>query len=393
MFPPSALSCWRKCCCAPHPHVPALHRKTKMQNTPIVAFDQVNKSFGNFVAVENVSFEIGRGEFLAIMGSSGCGKTTTLRMLAGLEAPSQGRILLDGEEVGDKPTWSRDTPMVWQSLALFPFLTVQENVEFGLKMRKVPRKERIERARKWLDRLGILEFADRNIAQLSGGQRQRVALARSLVTEPKILLLDEPLSALDAHLKVRMQSVLSNLQKDLGITFVYVTHSMSEAFSMADRVIIMSRGKVEQIGTPEEIFHHPTNRFVAEFLGSSNIFTGVISSVNGDTLSVRTKEGVFEIRNQKKLEKQAGDSISFTVRSEQLKLDLEDSKPLLNSIVATVVGEEFSGAMANIFLETADGLELQVQKPHEEIRKLGVRHNRNVVAYFDPDQCHILSEG
>lgn len=364
-----------------------------MQTTPIVAFDQVNKNFGQFVAVENVSFEIGRGEFLAIMGSSGCGKTTTLRMLAGLEVPSQGRILFDGEEVSDKPTWSRDTPMVWQSLALFPFLTVQENVEFGLKMRKIPRAERIERARKWLDRLGILEFADRNIAQLSGGQRQRVALARSLVTEPKILLLDEPLSALDAHLKVRMQSVLSNLQKDLGITFVYVTHSMSEAFSMADRVIIMSRGKVEQIGTPEEIFHRPTNRFVAEFLGSSNIFTGVISSVNGNALSVRTKEGVFEIRNQETTAKQAGDSISFTVRSEQLNLEMEDSKSRLNSIVATVVGEEFSGAMANIFLETAEGLELQVQKPHDEIRKLGIRHNRNVVAYFDPEQCHILSDG
>ena len=179
----------------------------------IVKFDNVIKKFGEFTAVEKVDFEIGRGEFLAIMGSSGCGKTTTLRMLAGLEDPTHGNIYLDGERVNGKATWNRDTPMVWQSLALFPFLTVRENVEFSLKMRGVGRAERAERADKWLEKMQITEFANRNISQLSGGQRQRVALARALVTEPKILLLDEPLSALDAHLKVRMQAVLSNLQK------------------------------------------------------------------------------------------------------------------------------------------------------------------------------------
>ena len=205
----------------------------------LVIFDKVQKKFGKFVAVKELSFEIYEGEFLAIMGPSGCGKTTTLRMLAGLEAPSFGEIHLKGKVMNDVPPHERDTPLVWQSLALFPFLSTRENVEFGLKMRGVGKAERKERALKWLDKVGILDFADREISTLSGGQKQRVALARSLVMEPQILLLDEPLSALDAHLVIRMQAVLTNLQRELGITFVYVTHSQSEAFAMADRVVIM----------------------------------------------------------------------------------------------------------------------------------------------------------
>ena len=243
-----------------------------------------------------MDFEIHKGEFLAIMGSSGCGKTTTLRMLAGLDAPTEGEIRLAGKRINDLPTWQRDTPMVWQSLALFPFLTVRENVEFSLRMRGVEKAERRQRVDKWLERMQITEFADRNVAHLSGGQRQRVALARSLVTEPEILLLDEPLSALDAHLKVRMQTVLSNLQRELGITFVYVTHSQSEAFSMADRVVIMSRGRIEQIGNPQEIYRAPRTKFVAEFLGSSNIFAGSVSHANGQSVKIATPAGEFERR-------------------------------------------------------------------------------------------------
>lgn len=236
-----------------------------MQRDTLVSFEGVVKRFGAYLAVQKMDFEIRKGEFLAIMGSSGCGKTTTLRMLAGLEAPSEGTIRLSGKPINHLPTWSRDTPMVWQSLALFPFLNVRENVEFALKMRGIGKAERRKRAEHWLDRMQITEFADRNIAQLSGGQRQRVALARSLVVEPEILLLDEPLSALDAALKVRMQSVLKNLQRETGITFVYVTHSQSEAFSMADRVVIMSRGKIEQIGTPQEIYRTPPHPLCRRF--------------------------------------------------------------------------------------------------------------------------------
>ncbi|MCZ7676306.1 MAG: ABC transporter ATP-binding protein [Roseovarius sp.] len=361
---------------------------TPTTSDAIVKLDGVVKKFGDFVAVERADFEIGRGEFLAIMGSSGCGKTTTLRMLAGLEDPTEGDIWLDGERVNGKATWDRDTPMVWQSLALFPFLTVRENVEFSLKMRSVGKAERAERVHKWLDRMQIVEFADRNISQLSGGQRQRVALARALVTEPEILLLDEPLSALDAHLKVRMQAVLSNLQKDLGITFVYVTHSMSEAFSMADRVVIMSRGKIEQIGTPQEIYHAPRNRFVAEFLGSANIFTGRIVERAGENWMVETDYGRFAVPASKAAEKTVGDSVSFIVSAENMQLGPESAD--IPGISARVVGEEFVGATAMVFLETESGEELKVQKGHAELAAIDHRAGASLVVHWDSEACHVL---
>jgi spermidine/putrescine transport system ATP-binding protein len=361
----------------------------EQQSEAIVKFDNVVKRFGDFTAVEKADFEIGRGEFLAIMGSSGCGKTTTLRMLAGLEDPTEGAIYLDGEKVNGKATWDRDTPMVWQSLALFPFLTVQENVEFALKMRGVGKEERRQRAEKWLDKMQITEFANRNINQLSGGQKQRVALARALVTEPKILLLDEPLSALDAHLKVRMQAVLSNLQKDLGITFVYVTHSMSEAFSMADRVVIMSRGQIEQIGTPEEIYREPYNRFVAEFLGSANIFDGVVQGPAGaDGWQVSYEGGETTLPKSELPDARKGQKVTFIVSAENMQLSLPDSgQP---GIEASVAGEEFIGGTAMIFLETAGGQEIKVQKSHDELSVLNLHPGSKVVVHWESGNCHVL---
>ncbi|MDP7641552.1 MAG: ABC transporter ATP-binding protein, partial [Alphaproteobacteria bacterium] len=213
----------------------------------LLVLDQVVKRFGEHAAVDGVDLQISKGEFLAIMGPSGCGKTTTLRMIAGLEAPSEGEIRLNGTRINELKPWQRDTPLVWQNLALFPHLSVLKNVEFGLKMRNVGGRERRERSMNWLERMGLGDYAGRNIAQLSGGERQRVAIARALVTEPEILLLDEPLSALDAHLRVRMQSEITQLQKQLGITFAYVTHNQSEAFAMASRVAIMNGGLIQQI--------------------------------------------------------------------------------------------------------------------------------------------------
>ncbi|WP_319638901.1 ABC transporter ATP-binding protein [Rhodobacter sp. Har01] len=217
---------------------------------------------------------IGSFVFVTSMGASGCGKTTTLRMLAGLEAPSEGVIRLSGKPINDLPTWARDTAMVWQCRAPFPFLNLRGNVESALKMRGLGRAERRKRAEQWPDRLHITEVAQCNVARLSGGQRQRVALARSLVVEPEFLLPDKPLSAPDAALKVRMRSVRKNLQRETGITFVYVTHSQSEAFSMADRVGIMSRGVIEQIATPQQVCRTPRTRFLADFQRSSDIFSG-----------------------------------------------------------------------------------------------------------------------
>ncbi|MFU0507622.1 ABC transporter ATP-binding protein [Pseudaminobacter sp. NGMCC 1.201702] len=361
-----------------------------MTDKALVVFDGVVKRFGDFVAVERMDLEIHKGEFLAIMGSSGCGKTTTLRMLAGLELPSEGEIRLGGKRIDDLPTWERDTPMVWQSLALFPFLTVRENVEFGLRMRNVQKPERRKRVDKWLERMQITEFADRNVAHLSGGQRQRVALARSLVTEPEILLLDEPLSALDAHLKVRMQTVLSNLQRELGITFVYVTHSQSEAFSMADRVVIMSRGRVEQIGNPQEIYRTPRTRFVAEFLGSSNILAGQVSSIAGDTIRIATSVGEFDAARNDNIALAKGDDATFVISGDRVHLSNERPACGLNGMQASVVGEEFVGATAVIHLEGADGIELKAQKSHDELEHLNTSPGAKIWISWRAEASHIL---
>ena len=361
-----------------------------MTDQALVVFDGVVKQFGGFVAVERMDLDIRKGEFLAIMGSSGCGKTTTLRMLAGLEAPSQGEIRLAGKRINDLPTWQRDTPMVWQSLALFPFLTVRENVEFSLRRRGVDKADRRRRVDTWLERMQITEFADRNVAHLSGGQRQRVALARSLVTEPEILLLDEPLSALDAHLKVRMQTVLSNLQKELGITFVYVTHSQSEAFSMADRVVIMSRGRVEQIGNPQEIYRAPRTRFVAEFLGSSNIFAGQVSAVTGDTVRIASAAGEFDVVRNPAKPLAKGDKATFVVSDDRVHLANQPPSAGLNGLQAVVVGEEFVGATAVVHLEAADGTEIKAQKSHDELEQLNLSPGAKVWVTWRADAGHIL---
>ena len=356
----------------------------------LVSFEGVVKRFGGFVAVQRLDFEIRKGEFLAIMGSSGCGKTTTLRMLAGLEAPSEGVIRLSGQPVNDLPTWRRDTPMVWQSLALFPFLNVRENVEFALKMRGTPKAERRRRAEQWLERMHIGEFAERNISQLSGGQRQRVALARSLVVEPEILLLDEPLSALDAALKVRMQSVLKNLQRETGITFVYVTHSQSEAFSMADRVVIMSRGKIEQIGTPQDIYRRPGTRFVAEFLGSSNIFQGTLARDAQGGSALETPLGSFATDNVTGLE--AGAQATMTVLDTKTHLAAERPAGERNVLAARMIGEEFVGSVATIYLEAAGGKEIRVQKGHDQLAALPLEIGRELFVHWNPADAHIIAE-
>jgi spermidine/putrescine transport system ATP-binding protein len=358
----------------------------------LVEIDAVTKQFGDFKAVRDLDLGIESGEFLAIMGSSGCGKTTTLRMLAGLDAPSEGEIRLSGERINELKTWERDTPLVWQNLALFPFLSVIENVEFGLRMRGVGRQERNRRAMDWLERLGIDEFASRNIAQLSGGQRQRVALARSLVTEPPILLLDEPLSALDANLKIRMQAVLTELQKEVGITFVYVTHSHSEAFAMADRVVFMSEGLVEQVGTPETIYNRPRNRFVAEFIGGKNIIAGQVTerSDSGSVL-VESSHGTFRVgpKEEKISAAEPGAEVTLCVGADRIDFaDATDNAE--NQLACRIVSEEFVGSMVTVYLETDSGLELQVQRPYVEWSGSRLKKGGNVRVSWEADAARLL---
>lgn len=237
-----------------------------------ISIKGVTKKFGEFTAVDNLDLEIKSGEFFSMLGPSGSGKTTVLRMIAGFELPTSGTISLAGEDVTTKAPFDREVNTVFQDYALFPHLNVIENVEYGLKVRNVSKDERRARAIAALEKVHLADFSERKPSQLSGGQRQRVALARAIVVEPKILLLDEPLGALDLKLREKMQIELKELQRDLGITFVFVTHDQDEALTLSDRIAIFNNGRIEQIGTPEDLYGHPATEFVARFVGTANIF-------------------------------------------------------------------------------------------------------------------------
>jgi len=355
---------------------------------PLVTIEKVQKHFGDFIAVKEINLEINEGEFLAIMGPSGCGKTTTLRMLSGLEEPTIGEIRMNGQIMNNVKPHERDTPLVWQSLALFPFLTVIENVEFGLKMRGIDKLERKKRALEWLEKLDILEFAERDISTLSGGQKQRVALARSLVLEPKILLLDEPLSALDAHLVIRMQAVLVQLQRELGITFVYVTHSQSEAFAMADRVVIMGNGEIAQVGTPKDIYRSPQNKFVAEFVGRNNILTGIVSDVKKTKAKIETGSGVFSVILEKNSLKK-GEAASFVISADLLHLSTSEPKTD-NTVYCKLISEEFVGSMVTLFLEDQNNHEFKVQMQERELSKFELKPGSKIWLSWSLKNTHLL---
>lgn len=359
-------------------------------NQPQIVLDNVTKRFGDQLAVKPVNLEIEAGEFIAIMGSSGCGKTTTLRMLAGLETPTGGEIRLNNQRMNELKAHERETPLVWQSLALFPFLTVQENVEFGLKMRGVPKSERAARAKKWLQRMEIDQFAERSIDQLSGGQRQRVALARALVTEPPVLLLDEPLSALDASLVVRMQSVLTRLQKELGITFIYVTHSHSEAFAMADRIVIMSEGYVEQVGTAQEIYREPASRFVAEFVGTNNIITATVGEQTAAGWRCQTSLGEVHVATLPASAQWAGSAVDLIIGADLIQIELSEGVTD-NTIEGTFIGEEFTGSVATLYFDVGNGEEIKVQKQQREIANLHLQQGQTYHLHFAATDVYCLA--
>ncbi|HEU0115036.1 MAG TPA: ABC transporter ATP-binding protein, partial [Thermomicrobiales bacterium] len=247
------------------------------------------KRFGSVVAVDRLDLAVARGEFLSLLGPSGCGKTTTLRMIGGLETPTSGTIRIAGRDITDVPANRRPTSIVFQDYALFPHVTVRDNVAFGLKMRGVRQRERRQRAEDMLATVDLAGFGDRKPRQLSGGQRQRVALARSLVVEPDVLLLDEPLGALDALIRRQMQSELRRLQRALGLTFLYVTHDQEEAMAMSDRLIVMHDGRIAQQGAPEEVYRHPETEFAARFLGECNLIPATIVGGSGDFVELASE--------------------------------------------------------------------------------------------------------
>ena len=247
----------------------------------IVELDHVNKIYGTNHVVKDMNLHVKAGEFLTLLGSSGCGKTTTLRMIAGFEIPSSGSIRVEGESIEAKQPFERDVNTVFQTYALFPHKTIFENIAYGLRMKKVPKAEIRERVEEMLSMVQLEGFDDRYPSQLSGGQKQRVAIARALINRPKVLLLDEPLGALDLKLRKQMQLELKRLQKKLNITFIYVTHDQEEALTMSDRIAVMHDGIIDQVATPAEIYEHPATKFVATFIGETNIFEGCIVEIAG----------------------------------------------------------------------------------------------------------------
>ncbi|TCK29144.1 spermidine/putrescine transport system ATP-binding protein [Ancylobacter aquaticus] len=357
--------------------------------TPMIELDRVAKHYGNQAAVADVSFVIEKGEFIALMGPSGCGKTTTLRMIAGLDEPSSGEIRLWGRRLNEDAPWERDAPLVWQSYALFPFMSVRKNVEFGLKQRRLPAPERRKKADEWMERLGIAGFAERGVDQLSGGQRQRVALARALALEPEMLLLDEPLSALDPHLRVRMQSELVRLHRELGITFICVTHSHSEAFAMADRVVIMNEGRIQQIGAPRDIHRRAANRFVAEFVGGNNIFTGTARVDEDGSIALAGPVGTVHAPAPSDGGIVTGAAATLVVPADRIELAAE-STGAGNEVQARVVTVEFVGSTVTVFLETEGGGELRAQRSLHEMENTPLAVGQPVVARWSPQQGFFL---
>lgn len=322
----------------------------------VIVLDDVRKQFGSFTAVERADFAIGRGEFFAMLGPSGCGKTTTLKMIAGFEQPTSGRVMLEGEDVSKTPPHRRNVNTVFQQYALFPHMTVADNVAFGPRSKKVPKSEYASRVRQMLEVVRLAEFADRKPTQLSGGQQQRVALARALVNFPSALLLDEPLAALDLKLREAMQFELKRIQREVGITFVFVTHDQGEALTMSDRIAVMSQGNVEQIGTPEEIYHCPASLFVAGFIGSANLLPGVVRDRDGDGSVVDLVAGPT-IRASGGSEPVVGDQVSVMLRPERIRI-VPDADPAGRSLAGVVSDLVFQGASARLAIRLGDGTEL-----------------------------------
>ena len=355
---------------------------------------EIKKSFTEGEAVlDNISLEISKGEFITLLGSSGCGKTTTLRIIAGLEQPDAGSVWLDGREVTGLEPNQRDVNTVFQNYALFPHMNVAENIGYGLKLKKVPKSEIRKKVSQMLELVQLEGYEKRKPSELSGGQKQRVAIARALVNNPKVLLLDEPLGALDLQLRRAMQIELKHLQKKLGITFIYITHDQEEAINMSDRIAVMKDGRIEQIGTPDEIYNHPKTSYVATFVGNANILHGVAESIQGENAIVKigNDKVIVKLETSQQDTKDtgpkqhltAGENVTLAVRSENILLqeaaaigdtgtdngdtvdisvaggisDIHDTNSI-SGLQATVTEKNFAGGQLRVTLKLSDGTQL-----------------------------------
>ena len=328
-------------------------------NAPIVRIEGISKSFGSTVALRQLELDIAEGEFVTFLGPSGCGKSTTLRILGGFERPDTGRVMLEGKDVTPLPPDRRNVNMVFQDYALFPHMTVRQNMAFGLELKGMGRSAINARLDELMTFLELTDYGDRYPGQLSGGQRQRVALARALAPDPALLLLDEPLGALDAKLRGQVQQELKSIQRRTHKTFFFVTHDQDEALTMSDRIVVMNAGRVEQDGTPEELYFHPTNRFVAEFVGETNLISGEVKGQDGEEVVIDWHGST--LRGQRRPEDPHPDGpATASVRLEKLELH-RDRPESVNAVQGRVVGKTFLGSrmMVDILVEQAAGATLK----------------------------------
>lgn len=354
----------------------------------MVELRNVSKIFGTFTALQEVSFEIKEGEFMTFLGPSGCGKTTCLRLISGFDTPTTGEVLIGGKDVTFDPPYRRDVNQVFQSYALFPHLSIFENIAFGLRMKKVPSAEIKSRVDRVVEMTSLQQFVDRKPAQLSGGQRQRVALARAIVCEPKVLLLDEPLSALDAKLRTQMRLELKQLQKRLGITFIFVTHDQEEALTMSDRVAVLSAGRVEQIGTVNEIYYQPATRFVASFIGETNIVEAdVIGRDNG---LVRCRlEGGLELSVKDSSQAADGKTL-LSLRPEKIRLTRQKPEGI-NVFPGRICLEIFKGAVDDLTVTVQGGLELGALLTNDGQQEFDFHEGEEVFCRIQPEDINAIA--
>ncbi|MBN9243648.1 MAG: ABC transporter ATP-binding protein [Mesorhizobium sp.] len=321
---------------------------------PYIHFDRVTKKFGDFTAVNDLSLAIYEREFFALLGASGCGKSTLLRMLAGFEEPTSGRIMLDGQDLAGIPPYRRPVNMMFQSYALFPHMSVEKNIAFGLKQEGMPKADVEKRVTEMLKLVKLEPFAKRKPHQLSGGQRQRVALARSVAKRPKVLLLDEPLGALDKKLREETQFELMDLQQELGLTFVVVTHDQEEAMTMADRIAIMDKGQVMQVATPAEVYEAPASRFVAGFVGNVNMFEGKVAERSGNSARITGGTGA-EITVENAGEAVKDTEVSFAIRPEKIRISSKRPADAINALQGEVYDIAYLGDMTVYHVRLDDG--------------------------------------
>ena len=360
----------------------------------------VRKQFGEHTAIRGVDLEIRAGEFLSLLGPSGCGKTTLLRMIAGFEQPTDGEIELDGEDLTELPPFRRPVNTVFQSYALFPHLTVAENVAYGLKRAKVSRKEIGPRVAETLEMVRMRDFAERKPAMLSGGQQQRVALARALVNRPRVLLLDEPMSALDRKLREETQLELIKLHTELGLTFVFVTHDQQEALAMSDRIVVMSEGEIQQVGGAEEIYQRPANSFVAGFIGKQNFVDATIGAVrDGGTVTLPTAHTTLEATAEAVAGFSPDARVRAAIRPESIRLAPETAAassaaaadaPATNSSTGVIVGESFLGDVVQYLVRLDHGPEVLARVPFAAATDVGEGERARLS--WDPDAVQVFGD-